>query len=110
MESTIAFFYGSEESILQLTPESGYWVERAFYYPVDKTYFYQAFEGSLKKYGAGDVSVIGEGITINSKVIGGVKYFILEDDILYVPEYYEYNIYKLSLSGSINNNGVINIQ
>jgi hypothetical protein len=53
----------------------------------------------------------GVGILLNNKVIGGVKRFIESSNLLFIPLYWQYNIhgYTLDVSGSIDNNGEINI-
>ena len=61
--ASLSFKYGTEAQILALTTSSASWVDRAFYYPSDKTYFYQALDGVMKKYGGGGVGVTGIGIT-----------------------------------------------
>ena len=67
MAELIKYYYGTEAQILALTNTSPNWVEKAFYYPSDKTYFYQLVNGVMKKYG--DVSGVlsGIGITLNEK-------------------------------------------
>jgi len=103
------FYYGTESQILALTPSSSQWIDRSFYYPIDKTYFYQAFNGTMKKYGGGDVSLTGIGILLNGKVLGGIKTKIEETDTLEIPENYDYNTFSLIIAGIINCNGQINI-
>ena len=105
----IKFIYGTEAQILALTPESLYWVEKAFYYPEDKSYFYQIVNNVLVKYGQGDSTSVGIGITLNNKVIGGVKTKIENDDVLDIPLDWEYNCTHLVVEGVINNNGELNI-
>jgi len=110
MAELIKYFYGTEVQILGLTNVSPNWVEKAFYYPSDKTYFYQLVNGVMKKYG--DVSGVlsGTGITINGQIMGGVKYKILENNVVDIPENYEYNVVSyLENNGVINNNGKINV-
>jgi len=51
MGAAIRFIYGTEAEILALQPTDTRWVERAFYYPEDKTYFFQALNGVMKRYG-----------------------------------------------------------
>ena len=51
----------------------------------------------------------GNGITLNGKVIGGVKRLIEEDDILNIPLNWEYNCMVLNVEGEIINDGEINI-
>lgn len=109
MGTTLKFKYGTDSQILALTPASENWVERAFYYPDDKNYFYQVVNGEMKRYGAGTPSLISEGVTINDKTIGGVKTYIESGDILNIPDKYDYNTYKLSSEGTINCYGNINI-
>jgi len=110
MAEFVKYVYGTEAQILSLLPDNPNWIEKAFYYPSDKTYFYQLVNGTMKKYGAGTSVETGSGIgiTLNGAVIGGVKSLIEEEDILDIPEYYEYNIYDLDVDGIINCDGVIN--
>ena len=49
------------------------------------------------------------GITLNNKYIAGVKNYIEINDILNIPEYYEYNVNKLNIDGTINLDGEINL-
>ena len=49
------------------------------------------------------------GITLNNKYIAGVKNYIEVNDILNIPEYYEYNVNKLNIDGTINLDGEINL-
>ena len=53
----------------------------------------------------------GVGIKLNGQVIGGVKRFIKESEMLDIPSYWEYNVFNLDLDGTINidANGMINI-
>lgn len=103
----IKFVYGTEAQILALVPTDAAWVDRAFYYPEDKPYFYQALDGVMKKYGGGETS--GVGIRLNGSIIGGVKSLIESTDILTIPENYEYNVHRLNVQGNINSEGEINI-
>jgi len=105
----VKYKFNTEEKILSLTPKSEYWVERAFYYPDDKNYFFQAVNGKMKRYGDGDTASVGVGCMINGKVIGGVKRVIQECDTLTIPEYYEYNTMRLQVEGLINVQGNLNI-
>lgn len=107
MAELVKYIYGTEAQILALTPESPNWKEKAFYYPSDKTYFYQALNGSMKKYGDGLSA--GIGITLNNSYIAGVKSKIDVNDVLDIPEYWEYNLYELEILGFVNCNGTINI-
>lgn len=110
MGEPIKFRYGTEAEILTLTPASENWFNRAFYYPSDKSYFYQAVDGVMKKYGDGeDNEFFGYGILLNDKVIGGVKSLIETNDVLEIPENYDYNTFKLDVEGIINCEGQINI-
>lgn len=109
MGAAIKYKYGTEAQILALTTDSAGWVDRAFYYPEDKNYFYQALNGEMKVYGAGNVSIVGLGITLNEKIIGGVKTLIEQDDILNIPENWDYNTKTLTVAGEINCYGDINI-
>lgn len=101
------FKYGTEAQILALLPTDSSWVNRAFYYPGDKDYFFQALDGVMKKFAGGES--IGEGIKLNNQVIGGVKSVLLESDVLFIPENWDYNTFILSNNGTIINNGTINI-
>lgn len=105
---SLKFKYNTEAAILALTPSSPEWVERAFYYPEDKTYFYQALNGEMKLYGGGDVNVVGVGVTLNGKVIGGVKSLIEENETLIIPDNYEYNVFKTTIDGTIILDGTLN--
>lgn len=109
MAGSINFVLGTDAQILALTPESENWIDRAFYYPSDKNYFYQALNDEMKKYGEGDNESIGEGIRLNEKIIGGVKTLIEENDTLDIPENWDYNTFKLDIDGVINCSGQINI-
>lgn len=107
MAEPIRYIYGTEAQILALNPSNPNWFEQAFYYPTDEdiNYFYQAFGQEMKRYGGGD----GIGIKLNNKVIGGVKNYIEQDDVLEIPEYFDYNVFNLRVDGTINCNGQINI-
>jgi hypothetical protein len=109
MADLVKYIYGTEAQILSLEPEDGNWIEKAFYYPSDKNYFYQALNGVMKKYGAGDATQLGVGITLDGKIIGGVKTIILPNEVLDIPENYDYNTYSLYVEGIIVNDGQINI-
>lgn len=106
--ASIKFKYGTEAQILALTTDSPNWVNLGFYYPSDKAYFYQVQNGVMKKIGA-DVSVVGVGCMINDKVIGGVKPFIAINEVLTVPEEYDYNTFPMTVDGDIILAGNINI-
>ena len=107
MASPVRYIYGTEVQILALTVASPNWIDRAFYYPTDKDYFYQASNGIMKKYGSGELS--GVGIRLNGSVLGGVKNLIQSSDILEIPENYEYNVYRLGIEGIVNCEGIINL-
>lgn len=62
---------------------------------------------SFTEYGGGATG--GEGITLNNKVIGGVKSFIESADVLDIPQYWEYNLYKIDVDGTVLLDGEINI-
>lgn len=109
MANPVKFIDGTEQQILSLTSDSVNWIEKAFYYPTDKSYFYRIVNGEMVKYGDVDISVTGVGITLNDKIIGGVKNVIEFTDILQIPENYEYNLLTLQVDGVINCNGTINI-
>jgi len=101
------FIYGTEAQIVSLLPTDAKWVNRAFYYPGDADYFYQALDGVMKKFAGG--SSIGLGIRLNEQIIGGVKSYIEENDILTIPILWDYNTYSLTNKGTIDNQGTINI-
>ena len=107
MADLVKYIYGTEVQILALTVADTLFIEKAFYYPSDKDYFYQLVDSAFKKYGSGDSA--GVGVTLNDKIIGGVKSFIESDETLSIPEYYEYNLHKLTVDGMINCYGTINI-
>lgn len=109
MGELITYFFGTEAQILALTSASPNWVEKAFYYPSDKGYFYQLVDGVMKRYGMGDGVLLGIGILLNDAVIGGVKTLIETNDVLTIPVNYEYNVYRLTIDGIINSDGVINL-
>jgi len=106
MANPIKFFYATEAQILALIPSNVNWIERAFYYPEDKSYFYQLLNGVMKKYGDGIGS--GVGITLNDRYIAGVKTWIEPEDVLVIPANYDYNTYTLDVDGVINIDGQIN--
>ena len=108
MANLVEFYDNSEAKILELTSEDAQWVDKAFYYPNDKDYFYRLVDGEMKKYGSGEGVSGGVGVKLNSLVIGGVKNVIEAYDILDIPENYEYNCVKLLTYGTINNYGTIN--
>jgi len=107
MAELVKYIYGTDAQILALTPSSLNWFDRAFYYPSDKDYFYQALDGVMKKYGSGEGS--GIGITLNGKYLAGIKYFITSLETLVIPEQYEYNCFLLTVEGVVNNYGIINM-
>ena len=109
MGTTVRFIYGTEAQILAITPEDETWVERAFYYPSDRSYFYQALDGVMKKYGVEDITEVGVGATLNEKTIGAILTIIEEGDTLDIPEDYDYNTFRLTSQGVINCKGTINI-
>ncbi len=108
MGQPIKFTYGTVAQIEALTDEDPKWVEQAFYYPDDATWFYQIRNGEMKKY-HGDPGEVGVGCKLNGQVMGGVKQYIEADDLLVVPLYYEYNTTSLTVDGTINLEGSINI-
>lgn len=101
------FKFGTEAEILALPITSISWVNRAFYYPDDKDYFFQALDGIMKKFAGGES--IGAGIKLNDQVIGGVKTLIEINDILDIPENWDYNTFTLNVEGIINCTGKINM-
>jgi hypothetical protein len=54
-------------------------------------------------------STLGIGITLNGRVIGGVKRLIQTGEILDIPLYWEYNVTRLEVDGNIQLDGTINI-
>jgi hypothetical protein len=54
-------------------------------------------------------STLGIGITLNGRVIGGVKRLIQTGEILDIPLYWEYNVSNLVVDGVIQVDGIINI-
>lgn len=101
--SSVKFFLSTESEILALLPTSPKWVNLAFYYPEDKDYFYQIVNGVMRPIGK-NASIglnTGEGVTINGKVMGGVKTFIKQDELVDVPVDYDYNTFSLRVSGQM---------
>lgn len=107
MADVVKYFFNTEAQILALTHLHPQWEEKAFYYPSDKSYFYQIFDGVLKKYGQGDVSLSSVGVLLNNKIIGGSKNFIETSDILQVPDYFQYFVRNLKVDGEIKSDGEI---
>lgn len=104
----------TEAQILALTNQSELWYEFGFYYPSDSNggnYFFRLENGVMVKKGGVDNGNLtgGIGITLNNKVIGGIKTKINSNEILNIPEDWEYNAHKLDISGIINSEGTINI-
>lgn len=108
MANPIRFKYGTEAQILALTPDDPRWVDQAFYYPNDKEYFYQAFNGVMRVFGTGFGA--GVGIKLNGQVMGTVKRIIRVNEVLDIPEDYDYNTYTLLNQGIIDCRGQINIK
>lgn len=109
MAEAVKYIYGTEAQILALTPTDESWEDRAFYYPNDRNYFYQALDGVMNPYGKGDNISIGVGVRLNGAIIGGVKNFIESEDLLEIPLYFDYNSVQLRVEGNINCTGQINI-
>lgn len=109
MAELVKYLYGTEAEILALEETDKNWFDRAFYYPSDKSYFYQAIDGVMKKYGSTPVEDVGVGVKLNNKVIGGSKSLIESFDVLTIPENFEYNPVSLHVEGTINSEGTINI-
>ena len=109
----------TEAKILQLKAGDAQWVERAFYYPSDvDEVFYQVINGRMRKFYCSDSTITNTGTTANIEYIGillnekgysGFKMLIEDDDILYIPEYYEYNGNYLSINGIVDCEGIISI-
>lgn len=112
MGAIIKFYDLPEAEIISLNASNPKWVNRAFYYPSDNSgVFYQIYNGVLKTWGgSGSVQpgTGGDGITINGKIIGGVKSKIEPDDILNIPLHWEYNVNKLTVLGAVTCYGEIN--
>ena len=51
----------------------------------------------------------GIGITLNGRVIGGVKRFIESGEFLDIPLYWCYNVINLDVDGTINMDGEITL-
>jgi len=110
MADIVKYVYGTEVQIMSLTALSPLWFEKGFYYPSDKSYFYQLVEGVMRKYGDGVNPVtVGEGILLNDAPIFGVKINILEQDALWIPINYDYNTHTLNIQGIVTCEGQINI-
>ena len=111
MAQKIEFYDGTEAQILALTPTSDKWVDKAFYYPSDKDYFYRALNGTMHAYGlAGSTGTnAGVGVKLNGQVMGGVKTIIAQSETVDVPQDYDYNTFSLAVNGQINVLGQINI-
>jgi len=103
---SVKFKWGTEAQILALLPTDAKWVNRAFYYPSDKSYFYQAVDGVTRKYGDGSGS--GTGVKLNGSVLGGVKTYIQTNELLDIPEHHDYNTFSLKIDGDIKLGGQIN--
>lgn len=102
----------SEIEILALLPSDDKWYDKGFYYPNDiptKTYYYRVVNGVMTQYAAGNTNTVAIGCTINEKVIGGVKPFIAVDEVLVVPEDFDYNTFPMKVDGDIILAGNINI-
>ena len=111
MAKDIEFFDGTEAQILALTSAHPKWIERAFYYPSDKDYFYQILNGRMRPFGkvGSEGTAAGVGVKINGQVLGGVKTHVLSSDSVDIPQLYDYNTFALSVEGEINCNGSINL-
>ena len=74
---------------------------------INKTMISEQFKNRMKTL----CGVLNEsvGITLNNKYIAGVKNYIEQNDKLIIPEYYEYNIFRLNVDGVIDLDGEINI-
>jgi len=109
MGAALRFIYANTyEAIEDLEPTDAGWIDQAFYYPDDATWFYQARNGVMRKF-HGDPAENGVGVKLNGKVIGGVKELIEEDDVLTIPVNWAYNTYRLQVNGSIECYGTITI-
>ena len=111
MVKDIEFFDGTEAQILALTSSHPKWIERAFYYPSDKDYFYQVLGGRMRPFGkiGSEGTNAGVGVKINGQVMGGVKTAIADTDTVTIPTDYDYNTFALSVAGAINCDGGIHI-
>ena len=113
----IKFKESTEENILLLKQGDSQWIERAFYFPNDKdNIFYQVINGRMRAFdctassgGGGGVLQEPIGIELNSKMYSGFKMNIIDTDVLYIPEDYEYHGNYLSVNGLINCEGIISI-
>ena len=110
--SKFQVFKGTDQAILALTPTQDKWKELALYFPLGEEYFYQAVDGVMQPIGKGAVTgeSVGVGVKINGKVVGGVKTYIEEIDILDIPTFFDYNTYRLQIAGLVRTNGTIRIQ
>jgi len=108
MAGLVKYIYGTEAQILSLVEGDANWIDRAFYYPSDKTYFFQVDNGVMKKYGAGVFQ--GVGVTLNGFIVGGIKELIEAEEVLNIPNNYAYNSYYLTVEGSVDCSGTINIK
>jgi hypothetical protein len=71
-----------------------------------------SFTGSFTGDGSGltNLPSAGVGIKLNNQVIGGVKSYIEESDVLEIPQYYQYNVVgNLVIDGTVNSLGEINL-
>jgi hypothetical protein len=71
-----------------------------------------SFTGSFVGDGNGltNLPSAGVGIKLNNQVIGGVKSYIEESDVLEIPQYYQYNVVgNLVIDGTVNSLGEINL-
>lgn len=111
MAQKIEFYDGTEAQILALTPSSSNWVDKAFYYPLDKDYFYRALNGTMHAYGlAGSAGTnAGVGVKLNGQVMGGAKTTIAQSETVDIPQDYDYNTFTLTVKGQVNVLGQINI-
>ena len=105
--AALKFIYATEAQILALLPSESNWNDRAFYYPEDKDYFYQALNGVMKKYGSGEGSSVG--VKLNAQTFGGVKTTIESADVLDIPQFYAYNTTRLNVAGVVEVAGEVNI-
>jgi hypothetical protein len=109
MADLVKYVFGTEAQIMALIPGNVNWIEKAFYYPSDRNYFYQIVDNEMKKYGDVSYEMDGVGITLNGLLIGGFKNYILLPDVLNIPENFEYNGFLLQVDGVINCDGSINL-
>lgn len=76
---------------------------------IDLSGYYTSSQTNANFLSANTILNESVGITLNDKYIAGVKNYIETNDTLNIPEYYEYNLNKLNIDGTINLDGEINL-